>query len=158
MDLVNQAIQYDWRCSEKPFLPNRHSLLVWAPSFNGVHHIACGSATYTILRATRYDLGQRKLILRQVPHQIITACRYLYSAFQCGTGKASCDSCRDRVHMRSVDQHEPVARAGIGSRGIVGDWFGKRRIALNQMHRDDAVELLRTEFFPQCGAQSVLAS
>jgi hypothetical protein len=34
MDLVNQAIQYDWRCSEKPFLPNRHSLLVWASSFN----------------------------------------------------------------------------------------------------------------------------
>jgi hypothetical protein len=34
MDLVNQAIQYDRRCSEKPFLPNRHSLLVWAPSFN----------------------------------------------------------------------------------------------------------------------------
>jgi hypothetical protein len=34
MDLVNQAIQYDWRYSEKPFLPNRHSLLVWASSFN----------------------------------------------------------------------------------------------------------------------------
>jgi hypothetical protein len=33
MDLVNQAIQYDWRYSEKPFLPNRHSLLVSAPSF-----------------------------------------------------------------------------------------------------------------------------
>jgi hypothetical protein len=33
MGLVNQAIQYDWRYREKPFLPNRHSLLVWAPSF-----------------------------------------------------------------------------------------------------------------------------
>jgi hypothetical protein len=34
MDLVNQAIQYDWRYTEKPFLLNRHYLLVWPPSFN----------------------------------------------------------------------------------------------------------------------------
>src|SRR6476660_3994849 len=111
MDLVNPAIQYDWRCSEKPFLPNRHSLLVWAPSFNAAHYIACGSATYAILRAPRHDSGQR-VILHQVPHQIITACRYLYSAFECGTGEASLDSCRGRVDMRSIDQHEPVAAAG----------------------------------------------
>src|SRR5712692_11080773 len=108
--------------------------------------------------SSRLDLGQRKVTPRQVPHQIITACRYLYSRFKGGTGEASCDSCRDRVHMRSVDQDEPVARARIGSRGIFSDRFGKRRIALNQMHRDDAVELLRIEFLPQYGAQSVPAS
>src|SRR5258707_5909690 len=87
----------------------------WSDRFNAVHYIACGSATYAILRATRLDLGQRKVILRQVPHQIITACRNLYSTFECGTGKASIDSCRDRLDMRSVDQDEPVAGAGIGS-------------------------------------------
>src|SRR5439155_8077126 len=31
MDLVNQPIQYDRSCSEKPFLPNGHSPLVWPP-------------------------------------------------------------------------------------------------------------------------------
>src|SRR5258705_560139 len=59
--------------------------------------------------------------------------------------------------MRSVDQNEPVTRARMGSRWILSDRFGKRRIALTQMHRDDAVELLRIESLPQCGAQSVLA-
>jgi hypothetical protein len=34
MDLVNRAIQYDRRCTEKPFLLNRHSLFVWVPNFN----------------------------------------------------------------------------------------------------------------------------
>jgi hypothetical protein len=34
MGLVNPAIEYDRACSEKPFLLNRHSLLVWPPSFN----------------------------------------------------------------------------------------------------------------------------
>jgi len=34
MGLVNQSIQYDQRFTEKPFLLNRHSQLVWAPSFN----------------------------------------------------------------------------------------------------------------------------
>jgi hypothetical protein len=34
MDLVNRAIQYDRRNTEKPFLLNRHTLLVWPPSFN----------------------------------------------------------------------------------------------------------------------------
>jgi hypothetical protein len=32
--LMNRAIQYDRRCTEKPFLLNRHSLLVWPPGFN----------------------------------------------------------------------------------------------------------------------------
>jgi hypothetical protein len=34
MDLVNLAIQYDRRSTEKPFLLNGYSQLVWAPSFN----------------------------------------------------------------------------------------------------------------------------
>ncbi|HMH72822.1 MAG TPA: hypothetical protein VK554_11015, partial [Bradyrhizobium sp.] len=34
MSLVNRSIQYDRRCTEKPFLLNRHSQLVWNPSFN----------------------------------------------------------------------------------------------------------------------------
>jgi hypothetical protein len=34
MSLVNQSIQYDRRFTEKPFLLNRHSQLVWDPSFN----------------------------------------------------------------------------------------------------------------------------
>src|SRR5436190_6564597 len=104
------------------------------------------------------DLGQSNVTPRQVQHQIIAAYRYPYSRLKSGTGEASCDSCRDRAQMRPVDQHEPVARAGIGSRGIVRERFGKRRIALDQMHRDDAVELLGIEFLPQCGSQSVLAS
>src|SRR6266403_515634 len=130
MDLVNQAIQYDWRWSEKPFLPNRHSLLVWAPSFNAAAiHVALQQMAFSGLYAL--DSGSLNVTPRQVPHQIITTRRYLYSLFECGTGEASCDSCRDCAHMRSVDQDEPVARAGIGSRWIVGDRFGKRRIALN---------------------------
>jgi hypothetical protein len=34
MGLVNRSIQYDRRFTEKPFLLNRHSQLVWNPSFN----------------------------------------------------------------------------------------------------------------------------
>jgi hypothetical protein len=34
MDLMNPAIQYDRRSTEKPFLLNPHSPLVWDPSFN----------------------------------------------------------------------------------------------------------------------------
>jgi len=34
MGLVNRSIQYDQRFTEKPFLLNRHSPLVWDPSFN----------------------------------------------------------------------------------------------------------------------------
>jgi hypothetical protein len=114
MDLVNQAIQYDWRYSEKPFLPNRHSLLVWAPSFNAAAiHVALQQIAFSGLYGL--DSGSLNVTPRQVPHQIITACRYLYSRFEGGTGEASCDSCGDRVHMRSVDQDEPVAGAGIGN-------------------------------------------
>src|SRR6266478_4866185 len=104
--------------------------------------------------STGWISGQLEVTPLQVPHQIITTCRYHYSLFECGTGEASGDSCRDCVQMRSVDQDEPVARAGIGSRGIVSERSGKRRIALNhrialnQMHRDDAIELLRIESLP----------
>jgi len=34
MSLVNRSIQYDRRFTEKPFLLNRHSQLVWDHSFN----------------------------------------------------------------------------------------------------------------------------
>jgi hypothetical protein len=34
MDLMNPAIQYDRRSTEKPFLLNCHSLWGWDPSFN----------------------------------------------------------------------------------------------------------------------------
>jgi hypothetical protein len=34
MGLVNRSIQYDRRFTEKPFLLNCHSQLVWDPSFN----------------------------------------------------------------------------------------------------------------------------
>src|SRR6266481_6398512 len=103
------------------------------------------------------DSGPRNVIPRECLYQTITVRCYFYSLFECGTGEARCDNGRDRVDMRSVDQDKPVARARIGSRGIFSDRLGKRRIALNQMHRDDAVELLRIESLPQGGAQSVLA-
>src|SRR5438034_3523944 len=102
------------------------------------------------------DLGQSNVTPRQVQHQIIAAYRYPYSRLKSGTREAGSDSCRDRVDMRSVDQDEPVARARIESCGIVSDWPGKHRIALNQVHRDDAVERHRIESLSQCGAQSAL--
>jgi hypothetical protein len=50
MDLVNQAIQYDRRCGEKPFFPNRHSLLVWPPAFNWVSmHVALQQSVFLAL-------------------------------------------------------------------------------------------------------------
>src|SRR5258707_4598717 len=157
MDLVNQPIQYDRRCSEKPFLPIRHSLLVSPPSFNmALLNVALQQMASSVFYGL--DSGQLEVPPRQAQNKPKTARRYLYSLFECGTGEASCDSCRDRIQMRSVDQNEPVARARIGSRGIVRDRLGKRRIALNQMHRDDAVQLLTIEVVPQGCSQSVLAT
>jgi hypothetical protein len=49
MGLVNRSIQYDQRFTEKPFLLNRHSPLVWNPSFNADRE-KCGIAASITVR------------------------------------------------------------------------------------------------------------
>src|SRR5207237_2895438 len=93
IDLVNQPIQYDRSCSEKPFLPNRHSPLVWPTSFNAAPtYVAVQQIAFSELYGL--DSGQVKVVPRQIPHQIITACRYRYSRLKSGTRDAGSDSCR----------------------------------------------------------------
>jgi len=51
MGLVNRSIQYDQRFTEKPFLLNRHSQLVWDPSFNADRNAALQHLLSSELRA-----------------------------------------------------------------------------------------------------------
>jgi hypothetical protein len=51
MGLVNRAIQYDRRCTEKPFLLDRHSLLVWRPSIAADMYAALQHMTSSERRA-----------------------------------------------------------------------------------------------------------
>jgi hypothetical protein len=52
MSLVNRAIEYDRRFTEKPFLLNGHSPLVWDPSFNADrNNVALQHVSFSELRA-----------------------------------------------------------------------------------------------------------
>src|SRR6202022_2849723 len=155
MDLVNRAIQYDRRSTEKPFLLNRHALLVWPPTLMRLQCMWQCSIYYRL--GFMHDLRQSNVAPGQIPHKIINAHRYLCSPLERRGASERWDRCGDRIHMRSIDQHKPVASTGIGTCGIVGEWLGQRRIALDQMHGDDSIKLFRIEFLPQCGAQLVLA-
>src|SRR3981189_3678277 len=139
MDLVNRAIQYDRRCTEKPFFLNRRALSVWLPSFNAAPmHMALQHMSSSELHAL--ILGRSNVAPSQIPHQIINARRYLCSPLERrGTSESRCDGRRDRIHMRSIDQHKPVASTGIGNRWIIGDRLGQRRVARDQMYGDDSV-------------------
>src|SRR6202795_3702888 len=157
MDLMNRAIQYDRRCTEKPFLLDRHSLSACPPSFNAARTNAALQQIPSS-PALRLDSGRLDVALGQVPHQMVTPDRYRYSAREsCGAGEMRGVHRRDRVHIRAVDQHEPVARAGIGN-PVFRERLRQHRIALDQMHRDDSVELSRIQLLPQCAPHLVFAS
>src|SRR5664279_4555360 len=76
-----------------------------------------------------------------------------------GTIRKTCrDGCPHRLLIRCVDQRKPIAGACSRTRWMIGERSGKRGIAFDQMHGDDAVELFWIERIPKLSAQLLFAS
>ena len=107
MGLVNRSIQYDQRFTEKPFLLNRHSPLVWDPSFNAdrknaaLQHLS--SSELRALDPVQRNLGQWNVALGEIPHQIVDAGRNHHGFERGAIPKAGGEGGGNRFHSRSID-------------------------------------------------------